>query len=399
VLFVDLDRFKIVNDARGHAVGDALLRAVAARLVGVARHGDTVARFGGDEFLVVSPGADERRAGEVAQSLLSALDDPFRVAGGEAALSASIGVALRRAGEGTSATALLRQADTAMYAAKLAGRGSVRVFDEALAREAEERFELSGDLRRALVLGNLELHYQPVVDLLSGEVIGAEALARWPHPRLGMVPPNRFVAIAEETGLAARLDQWALHRAVRDAGDMRRHGVLADKTYVAVNVSAPTLSSPTLEGWIDRQLEAGDVAPENLLVEVTESAIMSDASSAVALLHRLRSRGVGIAVDDFGTGHSSLAYLRDLPISVLKIDRTFVARLSTDPSSRAIAGTIIELARAVGVSVVAEGVETLPDAELLRGLGCDAAQGWLWSPAVPPAEAHGSGALSTRYDV
>ena len=396
VMFVDLDRFKIINDARGHAAGDQLLQGVAARLRGSARPSDTVARFGGDEFLVVCEDVDEDDARAVAQDLLQALDQPFLLAGGEVALSASIGVAVSSSG---SADALLSHADTAMYAAKVAGRSRIRVFDAALAAQAEERFELGSDLRRALSANELELHYQPVIDLTSGRVLGAEALARWTHPTHGPVPPARFVAVAEDVGLASRLDRWALHRAARDATELRRAAALPADAYVAVNVSARTLSDPGLEDWITWNVDAAGLAPADVLIEVTESAIMTDATYAVALLTRLRHRGFGVAVDDFGTGHSSLAYLRDLPLSVLKIDRSFVAELTDDPSALAIAGSIIELARAVGVTVVAEGVEKAADAELLRGLGCDAAQGWLWSPAVHPHEAHRSGALIRRYDV
>ena len=396
VLFVDLDRFKIVNDARGHAAGDELLVGVAARLRASARPADTVARFGGDEFLVVCEDVDEAAARAVAEDLLSSLDQPFRVAGGEAALTASIGVAVSPS---PSADALLRQADTAMYAAKVAGRSRVQVFDAELAAQAEERFELGSALRRALIGNELELHYQPVIDLRTGRVLGAEALARWTHPLHGSVPPSRFVAVAEDVGLAARLDRWALRQAARDVSELRRAGALPGEAYVAVNFSAQTLNDPGLEDWITRHVEAAGLTPEDVLLEVTESAIMADASSAVALLTRLRQRGFGVAVDDFGTGHSSLAYLRDLPLSVLKIDRSFVAELTSDASALAIAASIIELARAVGLTVVAEGVERMEDAELLQRLGCDAAQGWLWSPAVSPGQAHRDNVLGRRYDV
>ncbi|GAB3781089.1 sensor domain-containing protein [Nocardioides ungokensis] len=396
VMFVDLDRFKIINDARGHAAGDELLIGVAARLRSSARAADTVARFGGDEFLVVCEDVDEHDARAVALDLLQSLDQPFQVAGGEAMLSASIGVALSSS---ESADALLSHADTAMYAAKVAGRSRIRVFDAALAAQAEERFELGSDLRRALLANELELHYQPVIDLATGQVLGAEALARWTHRLHGPVPPDRFVAVAEDVGLAARLDRWALRLAAHDTTALRRAAAMPADAYVAVNVSARTLSDPGLEDWITWNVEAAGLTPADVLIEVTESAIMTDATYAVALLTRLRQRGFGVAVDDFGTGHSSLAYLRDLPLTVLKIDRSFVAELTDDASARAIAASIIELARAVGVTVVAEGVEKAADAELLRGLGCDAAQGWLWSPAVHPAEAHRSGALSRTYDV
>jgi predicted signal transduction protein with EAL and GGDEF domain len=332
----------------------------------------------------------------VASDLMRSLDQPFQLPGGEVVLSASIGVALSSSG---SADTLLSHADSAMYAAKVAGRSRVRVFDAALAAQVEERFELGSDLRRALSCDELELHYQPVIDLVSGRVLGAEALARWTHRTRGPVPPQRFVTVAEDVGLVSRLDRWALCRAARDTTDLRRSAALPHDAYVAVNVSARTLSDPGLEDWITRNVESAGLTPADVLIEVTESAIMADATHAVALLARLRHSGFGVAVDDFGTGHSSLAYLRDLPLSVLKIDRSFVAELTDSSSARAIAGSIIDLARAINVTVVAEGVEKASDAELLRGLGCDAAQGWLWSPAVHPHEALRSGALSRHYDV
>ncbi|NYD42857.1 sensor domain-containing protein [Nocardioides panaciterrulae] len=397
VLFIDLDRFKIVNDARGHAVGDALLQAVAGRLKAAAGPAHTVARFGGDEFLVVCEDTDEAGACAVAERLLAVLDEPFVVDGGEAVLSASVGVAVTSTT--TTGSALLRHADAAMYAAKLAGRSRVRVFDSAMAAQAEDRFGLANDLRRALSRDQLDMHYQPVVDLRTGRVLGAEGLARWSHPNRGSVPPSRFVAVAEDVGLTARLDSWAVARATRDLRTMRATGALSPEAYVAVNISANTLGDPALERWVDAGVAAAGLEPRDVVLELTESAIMVDPASALELLQRLRERGYGIAVDDFGTGHSSLAYLRDLPVTILKIDRTFVAELGEDAGACAIVASIIELAGAVGATVVAEGVETAVNARLLRELGCDAAQGWLWSPAVAPLEAQGTGALARRYDI
>ncbi|MCW2843313.1 MAG: hypothetical protein JWN22_1229 [Nocardioides sp.] len=396
VLFVDLDQFKIVNDARGHAAGDELLVGVAARLRASARLSDTVARFGGDEFLVVCEDVDESEARTLAEGLLAALDPPFRISGGEVHLTASIGVALSPV---SSSGALLSHADAAMYAAKLAGRHRVRIFDAALAASAEERYELGSDLRRALTSDEMSLHHQPIIDLRTGLVVGTEALARWNHPTHGQVPPERFVAVAEDVGLAPELDRWALTVALADARALREAGAMPPDGYVAVNFSARTLSDPGLEAWIHETVSASGIPPHQVLIEVTESAIMIDAASAVALLGRLRRRGFLIAVDDFGTGHSSLAYLRNLPLSMLKIDRSFIAEITTDSSARAIAASIIELARAVGLTVVAEGVETPEHARLLLELGCDAAQGWLWSPAVSPEAAQLSGALRRDYEI
>lgn len=396
VLFVDLDQFKIVNDARGHAAGDELLVGVAARLRANARPADTVARFGGDEFLVVCEDVDEDGARDLAEGLLTALDAPFRVSGGEVHLTASIGVALSPA---PSSGALLSHADAAMYAAKVAGRRRIRIFDAALAASSEERYALGSDLRRALSSDEMSLHHQPVIDLRTGLIVGTEALARWTHPIHGRVPPDRFVAVAEDVGLATQLDHWALTRALSDARGLRAAGALPPDGYIAVNFSARTLSDPGLDTWIAETVAASGIPPHQVLIEVTESAIMVDAASAVALLGRLRRRGFLIAVDDFGTGHSSLAYLRNLPVSMLKIDRSFIAEITTDSSALAIAASIIELARAVGLTVVAEGVETLEHARLLQELGCDSAQGWLWSPAISPAEAMRSGGLRRAYDI
>ncbi|WP_460794781.1 sensor domain-containing protein [Nocardioides pacificus] len=396
VLFVDLDQFKIVNDARGHSAGDELLVGVAERLRLGARPTDTVARFGGDEFLVVCEDVDADTAHTIAQELLGSLDAPFHITGGRVHVAASIGVALSPA---DGAGDLLRNADTAMYAAKVAGRHRVRMFDAKLAQQAEERYELGAELRSALEDDELTMHYQPIVDLTSGRVVGVEALARWHHPRHGVVSPDRFVVLAEETGLAPELDRWALRRALREAGALRDGGDLPPDAYVSINLSAYNLTDPGLEELIaDCSLRAG-LAPHAVLLEITESAIMGDATSAVALLQRLRDRGFLIAVDDFGTGHSSLSYLRTLPISTLKIDRSFVAEITEDTNALAIATSIVDLARAIGVTVVAEGVESAEQARLLRELGCGSAQGWLWSAALSPDEARLSGGLTTGYDV
>jgi diguanylate cyclase (GGDEF)-like protein len=393
VLFVDLDQFRHVNEVWGHAVGDELLVRVAARLQAGVRATDTVARFAGDEFLVVCEDVDERSARMLANSLLTALEEPYDVSEGDVRLSASIGVATSPT---ASAEDLLSHADTAMHAAKAAGRNRVRVFDAGLAADTEDH-RLGGDLRRALNGGELSLHHQPVVDLRTGRVVGTEALARWTHPVHGVVSPDRFVSVAERVGLAPELDRWALQRALADARALRARGAMTPDGYVAVNLSAYTLCDARLDAWIAQVVRVAGFAPEEVLLEVTESAVMADAPTAVGVLTRLRQRGFPIAVDDFGTGHSSLAYLRNLPLTTLKIDRSFVAEIATDASARAIVASIVELARAVGLTVVAEGVETPEDAVLLQSLGCDAAQGWLWSRAVSPEEACTTGALAHDY--
>jgi diguanylate cyclase (GGDEF)-like protein/PAS domain S-box-containing protein len=393
-LVVGIDRFKMVNDVWGHTVGDELLVRVATRLRAGRRPTDTVARFAGDEFVMICEGLDTGSLHDLALELLAALDEPFTVSVGEVRLTASIGIATSPA---ASAQELLRHADSAMYAAKAAGRHRVRVFDSGVAASTEERQRLGGDLRRALDDDALVLHHQPVIDLGTGRVVGTEALARWTHPVLGPVSPARFVPVAEEVGLAPDLDRWALRRALSDVRAMRARGSLSSDSYVAVNVSAYSLSDPELDCLIAETVLAAGFAPQEVLLEVTESAIMTDAPTAVGVLTRLRERGFQIAVDDFGTGHSSLSYLRALPVTMLKMDRSFVTELLSDPSALAIATSIIDLARAVGLTVVAEGVETRQHAEVLHRLGCDAAQGWLWSRAISPDEAVTTGALAAGY--
>jgi len=392
VLLVDLDRFAHVNDGWGHTVGDELLVRVAARLQAAVRPTDTVARIAGDEFLLVCEDVDEDAAHRLAHDLLAVLEEPHDVAGRPVRLTASIGVATSPT---SSAEELLRHAETAMHAAKATGRRRVRAFDPGLA--GTDQHTLGADLRRALEADELRLHHQPVVDLATGRVVGAEALARWHHPTHGEVAPDRFVAVAEQLGLAPELDRWALGRALADTRALRDGGALPTDARVAVNVSAYTLGDPDLDRWVADAVAVAGFEPGDVLLEVTESAIMADAPTAIGVLTRLRERGFGIAVDDFGTGHSSLAYLHHLPVTVLKIDRSFVADVASDPNALAIAGSIVELARAVGLTVVAEGVETPEQADVLRTLGCDAAQGWLWSRAVSPEEAVRTGALTASY--
>ncbi len=355
VLCLDLDQFKLVNDSRGHDTGDHLLRAVAARLRTAARPHDTVARFGGDEFVVVCEDADAALGEELGQELLLALDEPFEVDGALVHVSASVGVVVSPSGTGYD---LLRFADMAMYSAKQAGRGRVRLFDRSLADQAEQHYALGADLRTALADDQLTLHYQPVVDLATGRVAGMEALARWRHPVHGFVPPTQFVGVAERSGLISQLDRWALRRALSDAGRLRAAGSLPRDAYVAVNLSAHNLGDTELDDLIAGWAREAGLPPEQVVLEITETAIMNDTDVAIPLLRTLRAQGFLVAVDDFGTGHSSLAYLRDLPVTSLKIDRSFVADITGDQGARSIVTSIVDLARAVGVTAVAEGVET-----------------------------------------
>ncbi|TQN42956.1 PAS domain S-box-containing protein/diguanylate cyclase (GGDEF)-like protein [Blastococcus colisei] len=383
VLLVDLDHFRMLNDSRGHDVGDQLLVGVGARLRAAALGNATVARFGGDEFVIVCEDADEDQGQAVARGLVEALAEPFLIGGAAVHVAASIGVTAAQAGSSCSAADLVRQADTAVHAAKGAGRARVHVFEQTLGEDVEHRYALSADLRAALAAEVLHLEYQPIVDLRTGAVVGMEALARWTHPERGPVPPGSFVTVAEITGLAPELDRWVLRRAVFEMAALREAGAVPPDAYVAVNLSAASLTDAFDFGDLLSWTRSSGLPPTQVVLEITETAIMQNADAAVALLRRLREQGFRVAMDDFGTGYSSLAYLRDLPISALKIDRSFVAGITERRDALAIVASIVELARAVGVAVVAEGVETPQQNALLRRLGVVTAQGWLWSTAVP----------------
>lgn len=421
VLLADLDQFRLVNDSFGHAAGDSLLVTTAHRLEECLRPGDTVARLGGDEFVMVCPGANEDEVRGVGKRLLAALSRPTTVAGRTISVSASIGVATAvptvptvptvpsgpvthhassRRSAGRDAETLLRHADVAMYRAKAAGRGRISTYHPGLDEESRRGLELSTELRQVLqealrpVNGpaasdpgsGLTLAYQPVVELASGRLLGVEALTRWRHPEHGLIPPTDFVPLAEQTGLVVELDRWVLPRACHDAAAMRAAGVLPPDAYVAVNVSARSLGDPDLEALVRTAADQAGLPYGALVVEVTESGVMDDPDNARVLLGKLRELGVAVAIDDFGTGYSSLAYLRLLPVATLKVDRGFVTHLSQTPDALAIVAAILDLSRALGLSTVAEGIETAEDLALLHGLGCRAGQGFLWSPAVSPEE-------------
>ena len=382
VLLVDLDDFRMVNAAHGHGVGDRLLRFVGARLRSGVPEGDAVARSGDDEFVVVCEDTGEHSAHALACSLRDLLAEPFVVDGAIVRVTATVGVATAPAEPSVAATELLRRADTAVHAGKRGGRGQVHVYERALGEQEADRYALAAELPAALAAGALHLEYQAVVDLRTGGVVGMEALTRWRHPERGSVPPGSFVGVAELTGLAAELDRWVLRRALEDMARLREAGVVPPGAHLAVNLSAVNLDDAQLfDSLLDWTGRAG-LPPGQLVLEVTETALMRDPASAAGLLRRIRDQGFGVAMDDFGTGYSSLAHLRDLPVSALKIDRSFVADIGDQPDSLAIVAWIVDLARAVDVAVVAEGVETADQAALLRRLGCGTAQGWLWGPAV-----------------
>ncbi len=393
VALLDLDDFKGVNDSLGHAVGDELLVTVARRLQHASRAGDTVARFGGDEFLVLAEGLQARaQADELASRLLGALTGSFRVGDHRVRQRASLGVALWcAAGEAGApdASELIRQADIALYEAKRRGKDVAAFFDEGMRERASSHFEIGQELELALERGQLSMHYQPIVDLATGDVVAFEALMRWRHPERGWVPPDQFIPVAEQTEMIAELGTFALRQALEQVAVW--HDAVADRPppRVAVNLSPRQLHAPGLVGTVARLLAVTGVPAGQLVLEITESSILGDARDAADVVGGLRDLGVGLAIDDFGTGYSSLASLTLLRPSILKIDRSFVGQASNQAQHQAEAamlGAVVSLGHDLGTVVVAEGIETEAQLQVLRELGCDFGQGFLFSPALPASE-------------
>jgi diguanylate cyclase (GGDEF)-like protein len=374
VLFLDLDGFKTVNDSLGHRSGDELLIGVAARLADVLRAGDTAARLGGDEFaMLVEDLPAEREAIIVAERVMAALRDPFTVAGQAVAARASVGVTTAR-GPGSD---LLRDADLAMYQAKADGRDRIVVYNGDMHAAMVERMALERDLRAALDGDELHLEFQPIVDLGDGHVVATEALLRWRHPRRGNVPPLEFVPLAEETGLIVPLGSWVLEAACRAATEW-------DDVPVSVNVSSVQLRSSHFPATVEAALAAASLAPERLILEITETMLVQDVERTAAQLAELKRLGVRIAIDDFGTGHSSLQYLQRLPIDTLKIPKPFVDELASELGEGVLARAILDLARSFGLQVIAEGIEVEAQRDRLAGLGCAAGQGFLFARPLAP---------------
>jgi diguanylate cyclase (GGDEF)-like protein/PAS domain S-box-containing protein len=381
VLFCDLDRFKIVNDSLGHDAGDRLLVDVAKRIGAALRPADTVARFGGDEFTILCEDiAGEIEAATIAQRIVDVFRDPFLLEDGEVFLATSLGIALAR-GHDDRAEDLIRDADAAMYRAKERGKGRYEVFDEAMRADAVARLETESALRRALERSELRLHYQPEIDLATGAIAGFEALLRWEHPARGLLAPSAFLPLAEETGLIVGIGEWVLREACTEA---RRW---AQPLRLSVNLSARQLAQHDLVSTVRRALAETGMDPALLCLEITESAVMESGAATTAQLRALKSLGVRLAIDDFGTGFSSLAHLRRFPVDVLKLDGTFVSGLGREPQDASIAAAVISLAHALDLKTVAEGVETDEQLATLKELGCDLAQGYLFTRPLPPEEA------------
>ncbi|RIL06610.1 MAG: hypothetical protein DCC71_05995 [Proteobacteria bacterium] len=382
VLFLDLDRFKDVNDTYGHLAGDALLRMAAQRIATCLRKSDTGARLGGDEFAVLLTNlADEADATRVAEKVLAALREPVSLKGREHLISASVGIASfpRDAG---SADELVRRADAAMYAAKAGGRARYAVFSAMQSPEDAERSGREQRLRAALEGGELMLHYQPVVDVVRGSVVGAEALIRWRHPELGVMLPADFLGLAEESDLIVSIGEWVLRSACEQAVRWQRAGHPGFR--IAVNVSAQQFHTGDLVEQVRQALRASGLAPDALELEITERSLLSGGERTLDQFSQLRGLGVRMAIDDFGTGYSALAYLKQLPVDVLKIDQSFVRAVATDPADATITATIVQMARALDLTTIAEGVETAEQMQLLASYGCSRMQGHLFSEAIEP---------------
>ncbi|MFO7304500.1 MAG: EAL domain-containing protein [Gammaproteobacteria bacterium] len=384
VVFVDLDRFKFINDSLGHHVGDELLRAIAARLKANMREGDTVARLGGDEFVLLITGErDPDAIAAVLERMLKDISQPWSIPQGDFTFTCSMGVALYP-DDGQTAETLLKHADSAMYRAKETGRNNIQFFTAQLNEAITERLELENNLRRALERQQFELNYQPRIDLRTGAVIGAEALIRWRLSDEQTVEPSRFIPVAEEVGLIAPIGKWVLETACAQNKAWQDAGL--PPLVVSVNVSARQFRHDDLVHTIAQALDRTKLAPCYLEIELTESAVMHDAERFVAMLNELNDLGVQIAIDDFGTGYSSLSYLKRFPVDRLKVDRSFVQDIATDADDATIVRTIIALGHNLGLKVVAEGVETAEQLAFLRENGCDELQGYLFGAPVPAEE-------------
>jgi diguanylate cyclase (GGDEF)-like protein len=397
ILFVDLDRFKRINDTLGHSIGDQLLKSVASRLeectrstdnrahLGQTSEGDiSLARFGGDEFVLKLNGvSSESIASRVAARIISVLTPPFNCDGHQFVVTPSIGIAMFPE-DGRTGEELIMNADSAMYRAKAAGRNNFKFFSETMRVKSLHRLDLETEIRKAINQQEFQLYFQPKVDIDSWSVIGAEALLRWNHPERGWISPDRFIPVAEETGLITLIDRWVLRKACEQVRAMS--GLTSRQIPVSINISAHSFHAGGLVDDVLGVVSDTGIEACSIELEVTESVLLHDLDATVVAMNRLKEAGVGLSIDDFGTGYSSFSYLKQLPIDTIKIDRSFVASLHTDESDAAICAAIIAMAKKLGLKVVAEGVEKEEQIEFLKRQGCDQMQGFLFSPAVPAAE-------------
>jgi diguanylate cyclase (GGDEF)-like protein len=371
LLFIDLDRFKELNDTFGHQAGDTVLREVGERFVDAVRASDTVARLGGDEYAVLIPlAADREEAVMVGRRVLASLQEPFTIEGESAFIEASIGIVVCPE-HGEDVQTLMRRADVAMYAAKRGGSG-LQVYEQDKDLHSPSAIGLAGDLRHSVERGELRLHYQPIVDLLTGHCVGVEALCRWQHPTRGMVMPATFIPLAEENGFIRQIGLWTLREALSVIGGPSGAGV----PIMSVNLSMRNLRGTDLAANLAEMIERAGVPATRLKIEITETAMMTDAEHTFAVLSELQRMGIRLSIDDFGTGYSSLAYLQRLPVDDIKVDRSFVLNMLKNSSDEAIVRSTIELAHNLGLRAIAEGVEDQGTLDRLRALGCDRAQGF-----------------------
>ena len=386
VLFLDLDGFKIVNDSLGHAVGDNLLIGVSARLLECVRAEDTVARLGGDEFTILLENLQTVEQAEVvANRIIQRLSEPFQLAGQEVFVGTSIGIATSEI-DYFEAGDILRDADAAMYQAKSSGKGCYAVFDNKMHENAVRVLWLANDLRRAIERSELIIHFQPIQSLESGKISGLEALVRWKHPTFGMLPPAEFISLAEENGLISAIDNWTLMMACRQMKLWQEYNPDFTDLAVSVNISPKQFAQMGLTEYVKRMLHETELPPNCLQLEITESAMVKNLKNTARILEELSALGVRIALDDFGTGYSSLSYLHELPLSTLKIDRSFVRRLDAENDGTEIVRAIVNLARSLKMSVVAEGIETEVQLHQLREMGCDFGQGYFLSRPIEARE-------------
>jgi diguanylate cyclase (GGDEF)-like protein len=377
---LDLDQFKAVNDTFGHLAGDKLLKIVAGRLRGLVHDADTIARMGGDEFVIVQgPIREAAEATSLAQRIIALISEPYDIDDHQAVIGASIGIAVGP-GDGLRPDKLLRNADLALYRAKGDGRGTFRFFEPAMDHQMQTRRIMEQDLRKALAAGEFELHYQPVVNLASSEISGFEALIRWNHPERGMVAPATFIPLAEEIGFIVPIGEWVIRQACITAAQWQ------EDLHVAVNISAVQFRNPGLMQVIVGALATSGLHPTRLEIEITETVLLQNKETTLALLHQLRALGIRIAMDDFGTGYSSLTYLQCFPFDKIKIDRSFVRDITENPGSLTIVRAVAALANGMGMTATAEGVETSEQLDRITSEGCTEMQGYLFSKPLPASE-------------